>query len=205
MKDIRKRAACILAMMVMLASCGKSEPEIDGIVAIDAVKNYEHKTRVEVAQPTPDVDPPQPTGSTEPTPTGTLPVDDDFEETNDTVYVAVSTLNLRKGPSTDTEIVAKAVYGDSFTRVAKGKNGWDKLLYEEQEVYAFADYLSEKEIKKQSATGLSGLIADSKKKMKIVDTSKQIYSYDEMYADLLELTAAYPEQISCKVLTLRKV
>lgn len=195
MKCIRKRAACIFAVMVMLTSCGKSEPENNGIVAIDVVKNYEHKTRVEVAEPTPDVNiPPDPTK--EPTPTGTLPADNDFEETNDTVYVAVSTLNLRKGPSTDTEIVAKAVYGDSFTRVAKGKNGWDKLLYEGQEVYAFADYLSVKEMKKQSATGLSGLIADSKKKMKIVDTSKQIYSYDEMCADLLELAAAYPEQVS---------
>ncbi len=72
--------------------------------------------------------------------------DGEYEETNDTVYVAVSKINLRTAPSLDSEVVGKAKYGDSFIRLAKGSNGWDKLLYDGQVVYAYAEYLTDKRL-----------------------------------------------------------
>ena len=61
--------------------------------------------------------------------------------------------------------------GDSFTRLAKGSGEWDKLEYNGQVVYAFAEYLTTREIKKQTGTGLEQFVADAKKKMNIVDTA----------------------------------
>ncbi len=60
------------------------------------------------------------------------------------------------------------MYGDSFTRLAKGSGEWDKLEYNGQVVYAFAEYLTTREIKKQTGTGLEQFVADAKKKMNIV-------------------------------------
>ena len=91
--------------------------------------------------------------------------DGGFEETNDTVYVAASVMNLRSGPSTDTEVVGKAVYGDSFTRLAKGSNGWDKLLYEGQVVYGYAEFLTTKKLTTEKPYNQQELLADAKKNL----------------------------------------
>ena len=82
----------------------------------------------------------------------------------DIVYVAVSLLNLRTEPSLESEVVVQAKYGDSFVRLEKGTEGWDKLLYNDQEVYAFAQYLSDKKIAGANDSLSSAVVADAKKK-----------------------------------------
>ncbi len=206
MRRIRKKSAGMLAaVMLLAAACGKDAQKPDGLVSMDAVKGYEHTARVE-EEPEPTEPgnvptPPVPTGAGQPGPgVGDHAEEDGYETTNDTVYVAVSKLNLRTQPSTDSEVVSQAVYGDSFTRLAKGSGEWDKLEYNGQVVYAFAEYLTTREIKKQTGTGLEQFVADAKKKMNIVDTAKQIYSYSDLCEDLEALKTAYPGKLDYKEL-----
>lgn len=172
-RSIGKYAILLFSLFFSLTACGDSTPKEKGLVSPEALKNYEHGVRQEKE---PETDPnqgndpsqtPTPPVVSDPTASATpVPVapEEGYEETNDTVYVAVSKLNLRSGPSTDYDIVGKAVYGDSFTRVAKGNNGWDKLLFEGKVVYAFAEYLStEKTTSKGTETEMGTLMADAKK------------------------------------------
>lgn len=184
----------VLAAVLFLASCGKKEQPKDGLVPMETAKGYEHTAKLETEpvvdeQPTPtpeDTNTPPSTDDLTPIP---IPGEPELE---DIVYVAVSVLNLRTAPSLESEVVAKAKYGDSFVRLEKGTE-WDKLLYNDQEVYAFAKYLSDKKSAGVNDSLSSAVVADAKKKMTIVDTSKQIYSYDEMRSDLEELKSRYPE------------
>ena len=64
-----------------------------------------------------------------------------YTEVNETVY-AKSTVNIRRGPSTDYEKVGQLKEGDSITRIGIGDNGWSKVIYNDQEMYIHSDYLS---------------------------------------------------------------
>lgn len=156
--------AYVLAAVLFLASCGKEEQPKDGLVPMETAKGYEHTAKLETEPvvnepptPTPeDTNTPPNTGDLTPTPTPGEP------EAEDIVYVAVSVLNLRTAPSLESEVVVQAKYGDSFVRIEKGTE-WDKLLYNDQEVYAFAQYLSDKKIGANNS--ISGAVmADAKKK-----------------------------------------
>lgn len=154
-------------------ACGKKEPERDGLVPMETAKSYEHVAKVESGGPAPDsggtqTDPGGQEGDPAATATVVPPSPTPVEpgggsENEDIVYVAVSKLNLRAEPSLDAEVIAQAKYGDAFVRTEKGTQGWDKLLYEGREVYAFAEYLTDKKI--AGADGFSGqFVADVKKK-----------------------------------------
>lgn len=172
-RSTKKYAILLLSLLFSLAACGDAPSgKGSGLVSPEALKNYEHGVRQETEPTGPDQgnDIPQnptPSAAANPPASGTpVPVapEEGYEETNDTVYVAVSKLNLRAAPSTDSDIVGRAVYGDSFTRVAKGKNGWDKLLFEGQVVYAFAEYLTtESTTGNEAGTDMGTLMADAKK------------------------------------------
>jgi len=58
----------------------------------------------------------------------------DFEALNDTVYIVVDTANLRRGPSTATEITANPNKGASLTRLGKNAE-WSKVLYNSNQYY----------------------------------------------------------------------
>lgn|GEM_PF-5522834 len=160
--------AYVLAAVLFLASCGKDEPPKDGLVPMETAKGYEHTAKIEtepvgeeLPTPTPnDTNTPPGTGDSQLTPTPT-PIE---SESEDIVYVAVSVLNLRTAPSLESEVVVQAKYGDSFVRIEKGTEGWDKLLYNGQEVYAFAEYLSEKKIAGTNNSLSGTVVADAKKK-----------------------------------------
>ena len=66
-----------------------------------------------------------------------------FTEVNETVTAKQET-NLRSEPSTlnDTSIVAKLVHGDTATRTGIGHNGWSRVLYNGQTLYAVSNYLT---------------------------------------------------------------
>ena len=64
-----------------------------------------------------------------------------YTEVNETVY-AKSTVNIRKGPSTDYEKIGQLNEGDSITRIGIGDNSWSKVIYNDQEMYIHSDYLS---------------------------------------------------------------
>ena len=62
-------------------------------------------------------------------------------EVNETVYVTVDSVNLRKGPGKNYDVVGIATKGDSFTRV-KYRGDWSLLVKDGEEVYISSDCLS---------------------------------------------------------------
>lgn len=66
-----------------------------------------------------------------------------FTEVNETVTAKQET-NLRSQPSTldDGTIVGKLVHGDTATRTGIGHNGWSRVIYNGQTLYAVTSYLT---------------------------------------------------------------
>ena len=66
-----------------------------------------------------------------------------FTEVNETVTAKQET-NLRSEPSTlnDGSVVGKLVHGDTATRTGIGHNGWSRLVYNGQTLYAVTSYLT---------------------------------------------------------------
>ena len=66
----------------------------------------------------------------------------EFTEVNETVYVVgVTSVFIRKGPSTDSEKVGSLKEGESITRIGIGDE-WSKVLYNDQECYIASNCLS---------------------------------------------------------------
>ncbi len=66
------------------------------------------------------------------------------------------TLNLRAGASTNFDIVATVKNGEFIDRIGIGKNGWSKLSYNGQTVYAVTSYLTDKVIEKPAEDIVNG-------------------------------------------------
>ena len=66
-----------------------------------------------------------------------------FTEVNETVTAKQET-NLRSEPGTlnDDSVVGKQVHGDTATRTGIGHNGWSRLVYNGQTLYAVTSYLT---------------------------------------------------------------
>ena len=66
-----------------------------------------------------------------------------FTEVNETVTAKQET-NLRTEPSTasDDTIVGKLTHGDTATRTGVGHNGWSRVVYQGQTLYAVTSYLT---------------------------------------------------------------
>lgn len=66
-----------------------------------------------------------------------------FTEVNETVTAKQET-NLRSEPSTinDDTIVYKLMHGDTATRTGVGHNGWSRVIYNGQTLYAVTSYLT---------------------------------------------------------------
>ena len=64
-----------------------------------------------------------------------------YKAVNETV-TAKQVTNLRKGPSVKTDLVGELKNGETLTRKGLGKNGWSKLEYNGQTVYAISSYLT---------------------------------------------------------------
>ncbi len=66
-----------------------------------------------------------------------------FTEVNETVTAKQET-NLRSEPSTlnDGSVVGKLVHGDTATRTGIGHNGWSRVIYNGQTLYAVSSYLT---------------------------------------------------------------
>lgn len=66
-----------------------------------------------------------------------------FTEVNETVTAKQET-NLRSEPSTlnDDSVVCRLVHGDTATRTGIGHNGWSRIIYNGQTLYAVTNYLT---------------------------------------------------------------
>ncbi len=55
---------------------------------------------------------------------------------------ATRDVNVRNGASTNAKQVGKLHEGNSVTRLAKGDNGWSKVIFEGNECYIYSEYLT---------------------------------------------------------------
>lgn len=77
-------------------------------------------------------------------PTAKAPLTDEekiYTDVNETV-TAKEITNLRTAATTKSDIVVSLKNGEMVTRVGIGSNGWSKLLYNGQTVYAITNYLT---------------------------------------------------------------
>ena len=82
--------------------------------------------------------------NTEPTFATEVPTEspvETFEDVDEIVY-AISTVNVRSGPSTDDTILGSLSYGESVQRTGVGSKGWSRVIYNGEEAYVYASYLS---------------------------------------------------------------
>lgn len=68
-----------------------------------------------------------------------------FTAVNDSV-TAKDRVNLRRLPTTDSEVIGTLTAGTYLERKAKSNRGWSRLLYNGQEVYAITSYLTTEKI-----------------------------------------------------------
>lgn len=87
--------------------------------------------------------------------TASAPLSDEekqYTTVNETVTAKDET-NLRQSASTKSNVVTKLKNGQTVKRIGIGKNGWSKLVYNNQTVYAISSYLTtdltKKEIKQE--------------------------------------------------------
>lgn len=170
----------VLLVMFLLALTGCKEDEVETNLELKDTMMFEHSVSTEV-------------------------VGDDGEQTelvddegyiikNDVVYVTANTVNIRKGPNVEAELVATVSYGTALNRTGRGADGWDRLFYEDQIAYVSNQYVTTVEIQEEREFEFSAAL------MSVVDTSRQIYSYDSMCEDLEELRAKYPDYMKINVL-----
>lgn len=95
-----------------------------------------------------------------------------FTDVEETVY-ATSSVNVRKGPSTDYDKIGSLSYGDSVKRIGVGDNGWSKVIYKDQEAYISSNYLT---TKKPEAP-----VSDSSYPLTYSDSTCTITVYKEWY------------------------
>lgn len=79
-----------------------------------------------------------------------------YTDANDSV-TAKDSVNLRTGPSTKYDVVGTLKSGTFLTRTGIGKNGWSKLIYNGQTVYAITSYLTDKVIEKEAEDIVDGV------------------------------------------------
>ncbi len=177
---MKKRCAFVVVwMMCLLAGCGREEKKT--ALTLDQVLLTEHKLIF-----SPDLPGNVPTEK-EPDEAGYYPV-------NDMVYVTSDTLNIRKDPSAESELVETVTYGTEFTRTGMGTQGWDRISYKGETAYVSREYLIPVPIQDERGFEFS------QAKLSIVDTSRQIYSYDSMCEDLMELKENYGKHMQLNVL-----
>ena len=111
----------------------------------DATTSPTEETQAPTEPTEAETDPPATeTPNTDPTFATEVPTEspvETFVDVVETVY-AISTVNVRSGPSTDDIIVGSLSYGESVQRTGIGNKGWSRVDYNGEEAYVYASYLS---------------------------------------------------------------
>ena len=167
---MKRKLCAALLVCAMLAGCGKKKP-VSNVTLMDTTQ-YEHTIHALAEQggqknKEPEKD------------------KDGFIVTDDTVYVASNTLNIRVEPSADANLVKAVAYGTKLQRTGIGDNGWDRVYFENAAAYVSSEYITTLTIQENRTFEYSTMM------LSVVDTSRQIYSYDSMVEDLAELKERY--------------
>ena len=151
-----------LALMAMTAGtvfcmtgCGGKKADTAATLLSEVeLTAYAHVVNADDAEPSPTPEPTTTTAASESDKVtddllGTVD-EDGYIYTKDKVYINATTLNFRSGPSTDADKIYTASTNEVFIRISKGPDGWDKIEYNGEIVYAFSEYL--KPVETESST-----------------------------------------------------
>ena len=78
-----------------------------------------------------------------------------FTQTEKTMYVASTTLNVRTGPGTEFKQITTLTQNTPVTVIGIGSNNWCKIYYELNEAYVFGGYLSDKKVEQSKKETVS--------------------------------------------------
>ena len=96
------------------------------------------------------------------------------------IYVVTATsLNVRKGPGGEHEIIGSLYNGD-VVEVLEIADGWCRILYEEQEAYVSADYVTQKNATDESTTAE---VTDTTTTITTTTTTATPVVYTDRYID----------------------
>ena len=164
-------AVCVAAML--LTACGKKENTSN--VTLVEMTQYEHVVSGNTSEDEGEV---------------TLIKDaEGYYVTNDTVFVTANTLNIRRLPGSDEEVVTTVPYGTALTRTGIGEDGWDRITYDNMPAYVSNSLITTLTISENRTFVYSSAM------LSVVDTSRQLYSYDTMCEDLTELRQMYGDRM----------
>lgn len=127
-------AILLLGAALCLPGCGFEDGAGSVLTVIEATPTPE-PTPTPVATPTPEVTP-TPAPVYEQTPSGVK------VEKKDGTYYATADINLRKDCSADAEFVAGVPTGSQLNSTGVCENGWIRVDYNGQAVYASGDYVT---------------------------------------------------------------
>lgn len=173
-----RKIKCLLltAVIVLLfTACGKEDEGLSK----EVVASYEHTFSNVVA-----------TG--EDTEVEVVIDEQGFYVTDDYIYVKTNQVNVRKEPSSDSELITTVNYGEKLYRTGYNEDGWERIYYEDGEAYVHSNYVTTLTIDNTAEFNYSVAA------LNIVETSKQsiyYYSYDELCGDLDEIKSKFPEMV----------
>ncbi len=87
---------------------------------------------------------------------------------------ATRDVNVRKGASTNAQKVGRLHEGNGVTRLAKGNNGWSRVLFEGEECYIYSEYLTTTEPFKVSSNRTVVDPTGDDWKLVVVNTKREI-------------------------------
>lgn len=162
MSDLRKKKgllliAFFLLSVFLLAGCGRKYEAVEVPTVEEAQGGISQEEGEETAPVSIDDEKTAETSSHEATATKeTAPA---FTAVDETVYVTGSSVNLRKSPGPDGEVLAALQKGASLKRTGYSES-WSKVVYENKECYISSQYLSKdkpaEETKSTAAVSGSG-------------------------------------------------
>lgn len=160
--ELKQFIACLLVLVLiagLLAGCvdsgsdptGSSSPSTDPSGSSEPTEPSTEPTEPTTEPTEPTTKPTEPT--TEPTHPTTAPTEPSTKPTeptspgitwqpvNETVY-AISAVNVRSGPGISYDKVGQLSQDEAVQRIAKGSNGWSRVVYKGQEAYVSTNYLT---------------------------------------------------------------
>ena len=117
---------------------------------------------------------------------------DGFYVVKDNVYVNTDSLNIRLAPNTESKLVTIAPYGTGLQRTGIGQDGWDRVEYEGDICYVNHSLVTVVPIQSTKSFEFSSAA------LKIVETKRQQYTYDDLCLDLEELRKTYGDKMKLR-------
>lgn len=178
MSKSKKLLAILLGTALVFTACGKNK---ENFLSDEKISSYEHvfsNVPSENVSITPEYD------------------EDGYMITNDFVYIASETANIKKAPDSEAENVENVLYGTELVRSSVGENGYCKVIYNEEVAYVLTSEVTTLKIEKDKEFKYAVAA------LGIVETTRQFYTYDDMCEDIKLIKEQFPDDVSVSAIGL---